>query len=421
MVTERWALERLPWKFVEVFWCEKGSLQRKFIRANGREDAGAKGFVDVMSEEFLNDAPPCDLLLAGFPCQPFSIAGNGAGLADSQGRGVVVNGILRYVAKHKPRVVMLENVKGLVARHRAVLDKVVAGLERLGYCVSWKVLDMNVHGGVPCRRSRVYIVAILNMPATEGSSTPARMVWPLPVPCADLSTIFDDTPKLKDYSNYPVAGLCKTMRCNLTNAVARVKAFSARQLRDPTEFSVIADLGGSKTSVGWGISPCLTASRGHGMAFWSIQHGRILTVGEMCKLQGLDPARLNMDGLSPNQMGSLLGNGFACTVIARVIAAAIQAAEQGPAIGGPPQAQQAAQPQAGRQPPATGSPATASRPATGGNPPTHGRPATGGPPQAQHAAQPQAGRQPLWQSPVIILKRRSTESARPHVRRRSGQ
>ena len=72
----------------------------------------------------------------------------------------------------------LGNVKGLLTRHRSVLDNIVNILTKLGYVVSWRVLDMNVHGSVPCRRSRVYIVGMLrpgtgSQPATGASSQPA--------------------------------------------------------------------------------------------------------------------------------------------------------------------------------------------------------------------------------------------------------
>ena len=74
LLAEHEAFVRLPWIFKTVFWCEKGQPQRQFI-ADNFDEPDVQGFDDVMSEEFSTDAPPCDLLLAGFPCQPVSIAG----------------------------------------------------------------------------------------------------------------------------------------------------------------------------------------------------------------------------------------------------------------------------------------------------------------------------------------------------------
>ena len=440
MMTEHWALELLPWRFEEVFWCEKGVAPRQFIEAN--IDPRVAGFSDVMSDEFLNGAPPCDILLAGFPCQPFSVAGANHGLQDKEGRGVVVIGILRYVKQNKPHIVVLENVKGLAGKHRGVLDNVVASLERLGYVVSWKVLDMDVHGGVPCRRSRVYIVAILSSmpatggssrpatggslqpaagvssgPATGGSSGPAVMVWPGPIPCADISTIFDDTVKLTDFCDYPFHVTGQTKNRNLRRAVEKVKEQGIRESRDPTTYNVVADLGGTNLNVGWGVCPCITKSRGAALAYWSISHGRPLTVNELCRLQGLNPDWLNIT-VSPHQMGALLGNGYACTVIARVIAAAIQAVECSatggmPATGGRP---------APDNTPATGcKPATGGMPAGGGNPPARGgNPADGRSRQRDRShrrtgwrqtADPARGRRPVTGGANPLLKRSAATSS----------
>ena len=88
-----------------------------------------------MTDHFLENAPTCDLLIGGFPCQPFSIMGSGAGMHDVKLRGIVVVWILKYVKKNLPSMVMLENVKGLVDRHREVLHNVVGALERMGYVV----------------------------------------------------------------------------------------------------------------------------------------------------------------------------------------------------------------------------------------------------------------------------------------------
>ena len=88
------------------------------------------------------------------------------GVADPAGRGTVVLGILRYVAKHMPRIVVLENVAGLVTRRRDVLQNVQDVLESITdvcghvYTVSWKCLDSLFYGNVPCKRDRVYLSLI---------------------------------------------------------------------------------------------------------------------------------------------------------------------------------------------------------------------------------------------------------------------
>jgi DNA (cytosine-5)-methyltransferase 1 len=90
------------------------------------------------------DAMPKDLYHAGFPCQPFSLAGSKQGTADP--RGNLHKYILKCIAKWLPRLVVLENVKGLVTCHRQVLDSITKKLHSLGYNVFWKVLNARYHG-----------------------------------------------------------------------------------------------------------------------------------------------------------------------------------------------------------------------------------------------------------------------------------
>ena len=288
MGTERWALKRLPWQFRFVFLCEKARAPRRFLIDN--HEGGVPIFTDVLSDKFLLLAPPCDILMAGFPCQPFSRQGLGEGLHDRQGRGVIIFAILRYVRKHKPRIVLLENVLGLVLKHRSVLDFIVAELERQGYMVSYRVRDSKTHGAVPGSRPRVYVVAInqnpgpedpLPRPATGGPSPatggpspatggPSRMVWPQAVDCPSLDSIFDADPKLSSYANYSRALLspkAMTKRRNLTKALAKVANYARTRGLDPTKVPVVADLGGSKVQVSFGQAPCLTRTRGHNFGF----------------------------------------------------------------------------------------------------------------------------------------------------------
>ena len=198
---------------------------------------------------------------------------------DAKLRGIVVVWILKYVKKNLPEIVILENVKGLVDRHRQVLDNVVGALERMGYVVSWRILDSKTHGAVPCSRPRVYIVGIRRSATGVGSATgglgsatgglePVAVVWPCKVPCPALSTIIDDTGKLTDYDNYPCSQISSdTKRENLIEAVKRVKVVAREQSREPNELCVVVDLGGSKVQMGWHHAPCLTKTRGQALAF----------------------------------------------------------------------------------------------------------------------------------------------------------
>jgi len=106
------------------------------------------------------DIPNFDILLGGFPCQPFSNAGLKKGFDDT--RGTLFFDIARIIEHHKPKVVFLENVKGFKNHDKGNTFKVVKkSLEDLGYKVFAEVLNAK-YFGVPQNRERIYIVGFLD-------------------------------------------------------------------------------------------------------------------------------------------------------------------------------------------------------------------------------------------------------------------
>lgn len=104
--------------------------------------------------------PDFDVLCAGFPCQPFSYAGKNEGFKDKT-RGTLFFSILSILEAKKPKAFLLENVKGLKSHDGGrTLETIVASLEKLGYNVSWEVLD-SLNFGVPQKRERWYCVGFL--------------------------------------------------------------------------------------------------------------------------------------------------------------------------------------------------------------------------------------------------------------------
>lgn len=100
-----------------------------------------------------------DIVLAGFPCQAFSIAGLRKGFEDT--RGTLFFDVARIAEHHKPKVIFLENVKGFVNHDKGNTFKVVKEtLESMGYSIFSKVLNAKDFG-VPQNRERIYIVAFL--------------------------------------------------------------------------------------------------------------------------------------------------------------------------------------------------------------------------------------------------------------------
>ena len=102
------------------------------------------------------DIPDFDILLAGFPCQPFSSAGSRKGFSDT--RGTLFFEIERILKDKSPKGFLLENVEGLVNHNGGdTLKTILLHLEQLGYIVSWKVVNA-AEIGVPQSRKRIYIV-----------------------------------------------------------------------------------------------------------------------------------------------------------------------------------------------------------------------------------------------------------------------
>ncbi len=107
--------------------------------------------------EHLDDIPSHDVLVGGFPCQPFSTLGKLKGFEDD--RGTLFFTIKEIIKKHNTKVVVLENVKNIVNHDNGkTFRKIKSDLEELGYYVNYKVLN-SADYGIPQRRNRVYIVA----------------------------------------------------------------------------------------------------------------------------------------------------------------------------------------------------------------------------------------------------------------------
>ena len=120
--------------------------------------------------------PDHDVLIGGFPCQPFSTLGKLQGFEDEE-RGTLFFEIKEILKKHKTKVVVLENVKNIINHDGGnTFKRILHELSSLGYVPFYHVFN-SADYGVPQRRNRCYIVAFLG----EAFSTP-DFVFPSPVP-----------------------------------------------------------------------------------------------------------------------------------------------------------------------------------------------------------------------------------------------
>jgi len=102
--------------------------------------------------------PDFDMLCAGFPCQPFSVAGKELGFKDS--RGTIFFKLLSVIEEKNPQVVFLENVPNLVRHDHGRTFRIITNkLEDAGYTISSAMLD-SAYFGIPQSRSRIYIVGL---------------------------------------------------------------------------------------------------------------------------------------------------------------------------------------------------------------------------------------------------------------------
>ena len=120
------------------------------------------GDITAINEKEL---PDFDLLVGGFPCQSFSIAGKRGGFRDT--RGTMFFEIARIIREKQPRLLLLENVKGLLSHDKGnTFTTIITTLDELGYDCQWQVLNSKNHG-VPQNRERVFIIGHL-----RGTSRP---------------------------------------------------------------------------------------------------------------------------------------------------------------------------------------------------------------------------------------------------------
>ena len=130
-----------------------------------------------------DNLPAFDMLIAGFPCQTFSVIGRQEGFSDD--RGQIIFQLSRILGEKQPKCFLLENVKGLVTHdYGKTLSTIINELKNSGYLVTYKVIS-SLNCGVPQMRQRVYFVGIRK----DLSNNLNDFNWPKEMPI----------PKLMDY------------------------------------------------------------------------------------------------------------------------------------------------------------------------------------------------------------------------------
>ena len=143
----------------------------KFARKSYKAIHDTKGEIELhditaVSDDTVRGIGHVDVICGGFPCQAFSVAGKRKGFEDT--RGTLFFEIARFASILRPRLLFLENVKGLLNHDGGdTFETILSALDELGYDAEWQVLNSK-NFGVPQNRERVFIIGHLRGASTRG-------------------------------------------------------------------------------------------------------------------------------------------------------------------------------------------------------------------------------------------------------------
>lgn len=275
-----------------------------------------------------DQTPEVDVYAAGFPCQPFSTAGKQLGFDDMKdgGRGIIFFRVLKYLQSRRPKIFILENVKGIVSLEEGKYLKVILdALHAIGkpksqpgetpgrglYEIHWKVLNTREHG-IPQNRERWYCVGIRR---GVMKSTDSPFTFPKPIKCVKMEDLLDPI------SGEGVGSESKSVAENISKAEQTI----TDRGKGPSGKHFIVDCDASSSRVHWmeGIPPCITKARGRG--HWITSKKRRFSKEEMFRLQGMDPTMFKV-AVTETQLGQQIGNAMSVNVFERVLRQALIAA-----------------------------------------------------------------------------------------------
>ena len=259
------------------------------------------------------ELPAVDVVVCGFPCQPYSAA-NRKRLGVEDPRADVLPELISYVERTRPKALLLENVPGFLSVGVILLQDAVRRLQQAGYRVAGKKLDSARVGAVPQRRVRLYLLATLE----EKGASPRPISWPTLLPPASLCAVLG--PEAAAPGSWPSAPSAKK------KVLLAIKSAAASGLSAEACADVVVNCHASSGAWVQGRTPCLTAARGSNHGFWLLGRRRMMSLGELLGLQGMAPGEVNFGGLSDRQAGTMIGNGFTKPVILRLLARLLPAA-----------------------------------------------------------------------------------------------
>lgn len=246
----------------------------------------------------ISEVPEFDILLGGFPCQPFSIAGYMKGFKDEKGRGNLFFRIAEILEERKPQAILLENVKNLQGHDKGKTFKVIEKtLHDLGYHIKVKILNSMIHGNTPQNRERIFIVGFLDKKKAEAFDFPEEIK--LTKSFRDLTACEADDKYY--YNNKPLYEKIK----NDINSEQTVYQWRRKYVRANKK----------------GVCPTLTANMGRGghnvPIIKNCKGIRKLTPKECFLLQGF-PENFKLPPIADSNLYHQAGNSVTMPVIERI-------------------------------------------------------------------------------------------------------
>lgn len=269
-----------------------------------------KAILDDITKYNVQDIPDGDILIAGFPCQPFSIAGYKKGFEDT--RGTLFFNVANILNEKKPKIILLENVKNLVSHDNGNTFQVILNtLKDLGYHVKHAVLNACEYGDMPQNRERIYIVGFLDEKSYK------NFVFPDPIPLKKtIFDVIDFENKVDDKYYYTKTKYPKIM-----------KAFDKVEPRIGVVYQWRRVYVRANKS---GCVPCLTANMGtggHNVPLVYTKFGlRKLTPQECFNVQGF-PKTFELPNISDAHLYKQAGNSVCVGVIERIVQNILEAVD----------------------------------------------------------------------------------------------
>ncbi len=246
-----------------------------------------------------------DVMLAGFPCQAFSIAGYRKGFDDEKGRGTLFFELVRIFKDKKPEIIFLENVKNLVGHDNGNTFRVIISeLQQEGYHVKYAVLNAMEYGNTPQNRERIYIVAFKDITKYRDFE------FPMPIPLTkSVADVIDFNTRVDDKYYYTEGKYKGDIYDQLVKAMDDDKAVYQWRRKYVRK---------NKS----GVIPTLTANQGeggHNVCLVKTKYGiRKMTPHECFNAQGFPKDFILPEDLSDGKLYKQAGNSVCVSVIENI-------------------------------------------------------------------------------------------------------